>query len=241
MGGYWFVIMREVSFGSSSTITLYGVVYWQSINGSEDDWGVVVAGTVRFWLVLWAGCTLVLKPMTPAAASWLKWQIFFLSEMFVYEEVDAVLLLRCVMTGLRCCLEHTPFMRKYPQCYLRWHGARGDLSVLGFTGCNVLWEDCTDAAIAMTESSTLLRSKFFHNLNTTLVVVKLLRSPNIWSCMVTNWSPGKLSSRRTARRLSLILRSGSLAVTSASWVCRVFMPSKKDDTESDPLNCKGLP
>lgn len=73
----------------------------------------------------------------------------------------------------------TPFVCEYPQCSLRWQGAPGDLSVLGLTEREVLLDDRTDAAMAVTESSTLLSADFVRNLDTTLAVVKFLRSPNI--------------------------------------------------------------
>lgn len=104
------------------------------------------------------------------------------------------------------------------KCSLRTHGADGDLSErYGVEDC---FDDdlFTTAAMETGELSTVLRADLVRSRELTLAVDKVLYSPKSWSLMVENESPGKLSSKKTARSLSLIFSSGSVAVACASWV-----------------------
>lgn len=70
--------------------------------------------------------------------------------------------------------------------------------------------------MVMGDLSTELKADFVRNLEFTLAVDKVLSSPKSWSRIVEKYSPGKLSSKNTARSLLLILRSGSEVVAWAS-------------------------
>lgn len=65
------------------------------------------------------------------------------------------------------------------QCSLRWHGAEGDLSVLGTTGrVTVCDMGLALAAIAVTDSSTEFNADFVRSREITFAVVKTFKSPN---------------------------------------------------------------
>lgn len=104
------------------------------------------------------------------------------------------------------------------QCSLRTHGANCDLS--DWYGVEDCFDDnlFTTAAMATGESSTVLRADLVRSRELTLAVDNVFSSPKSWCLMVENESPGKLSSKNTARSLLLIFSSGSVAVACASWV-----------------------
>lgn len=72
------------------------------------------------------------------------------------------------------------------------------------------------ADIAIGDSSTELRADLVRSLDLTFAVERVFSSPKSWSLMVEKALPGKLSGRNTAHSLSLIFKSGSVAVACAS-------------------------
>lgn len=171
-------------------------------------------------VLLGVGSVVVLKLMTPLATSWLY--------HFTFSSFETSFVLECLdelfwggnpeQADRRCCLEHSPLVWVNAHCSFRTQGAEGNLSDLYGVDEGFDKDLFAMAAIATGDMSTVLSADLVRRREFTLAVDNVFNSPKSWSRMALNEFPGKRSSRKTARSLLLIFKSGSVAVACASWV-----------------------
>lgn len=209
--------------GWSMAVTLKDVACWQTLLRTVGAAGAWPAGDD-------GSLAVVLNLMTLEAESWLYQRIFNLLDTSVVFELD-------LLTSAWHCCEYSPLVYVNLECLQCTPNVLCNLSIYWDNwkvGAEL--ELMANTSIAFALSATFLRGFVLVCIcETTFEVDGDFESPNNWSCIVVNPSPGNMKIKNTSSSLSLIWSLGSWAVASQIWVCKLLMRLRKDDMVSTPL------